>query len=58
MNSRKANKSKGGVEYLVKWLDYSEEENTWETGSNLDNAHVQDLIAVFHASHPGRGVGQ
>ena len=27
-NSWKAGKTKGGVEYLVKWLDYSEEENT------------------------------
>jgi len=62
-NSRKAGKSKGGVEYLVKWLDYGEEENTWEPGSNLDNSHVQELIAAFHASHPntfcpGRRVGQ
>ena len=62
-NSRKANKSKGRIKYLVKWLDYGEEENTWEPGSDLNNSHVQGLIAAFHVSHPNvfhprRGVGQ
>ena len=51
-NSRRASKSKGGVEYLVKWLDYGEEENTWEPLSGLDNPCVLDLITAFHASHP------
>ena len=36
-NSRRASKAKGGVEYLVKWLDYGEEENTWEPGAHLNN---------------------
>jgi len=30
-------KAKGGVEYLVKWLDYGKEENAWEPGIDLDN---------------------
>jgi len=51
-NSRKAGKSKGRIEYLVKWLDYGEEENTWKPGLNLNNSYVQELIAAFHASHP------
>ena len=39
-NSWKAGKAKGGVEYLVKWLDYGEEENTWESGRDFDNPQV------------------
>jgi len=52
VNSRRAGKEKGGVEYLIKWLDYGEEENTWEPGSTLDNPQVQNLINLFHAKHP------
>jgi len=62
-NSQKAGKAKGGVEYLVKWLDYSEEENTWEPGVDLDNPQVRELINTFHrthlnAFHPGGGASQ
>jgi len=62
-NSRRAGKAKGGgVEYLVKWLDYGEEENTWEPGASLDNPQVRGLIDAFHmkcpnAYHPGGGAG-
>ena len=62
-NSRKAGKAKEGVEYLVKWLDYGKEENTWEPGRHLNNPQVRELIDTFHkthpsAFHPGRGAGQ
>ena len=29
-------KKGGGIEYLIKWLNYPESENTWEPESNLD----------------------
>jgi len=63
VNSWKAGRAKGGVEYLIKWLDYGEEENTWESRSTLDNPQVQDLINMFHmkhpnAFHPERGTGR
>ena len=56
-------KLRGGVEYLVKWLDYGEEENTWEPGIDLDNPEVCELINAFHRTHtsvfcPGGGAGQ
>jgi len=40
------------VEYLVKWLDYGKEENTWELGIDLDNPQVRELINTFHRTHP------
>ena len=51
------------MEYLVKWLDYGEEENTWEPDASLDNPQVQELIEAFHmrhpnAYHPEGGVGR
>jgi len=61
-NSQRVTKAKGEVEYLVKWLDYSEEKNTWEPEASFDNPWVQDLIDAFHtkhpnAYHPGGGAG-
>ena len=55
-------RQRGGVEYLVKWLDYGEEENTWEPGASLDNPQVRGLIDAFHTKrpntyHPGEGAG-
>ena len=32
------------VEYLIKWLGYEEEENTWESTTNLN---CQDLMSEF-----------
>ena len=49
LNSRPT-RNKRGVEYLVKWLDYSDAENSWEPASGLHG--VQRLIDEFHAKNP------
>ena len=49
VTSRKASKRRGGAEYLIKWLDYGEEANTWEPLPNLASETVQSLIRDFHA---------
>jgi hypothetical protein len=36
--------------YQVKWVGYSEEENTWESPANL--THADDIIAEFYWEHP------
>jgi hypothetical protein len=36
--------------YLVKWVQYLEEENTWELPANL--THADNTIAEFHRDHP------
>jgi hypothetical protein len=38
------------VEYLVKWVGWSVEEATWETGDNLDNC--KDILKRFLEAHP------
>ncbi len=43
-------RNKRGVEYLVKWLDYSSSKNTWEPVSGLTKA--LDKIADFCKAHP------
>eukprot|EP00698_Gefionella_okellyi_P011980 TRINITY_DN3200_c0_g1_i1.p1 TRINITY_DN3200_c0_g1~~TRINITY_DN3200_c0_g1_i1.p1 ORF type:complete len:1376 (-),score=314.16 TRINITY_DN3200_c0_g1_i1:537-4664(-) len=40
---------KGEVEYLIKWLDYPPEQNTWEPARNVLNT---ELVAAFEAAHP------
>lgn len=38
--------AKGNIEYLLKWADYDDKDNTWEPVSNLDCA---GLIEAFEA---------
>lgn len=38
-----------GIEYLVHWKGYSNDEDTWEPRTNV--GHAQDLIDQFHKDH-------
>ena len=38
------------VQYLIKWVGYSDAENTWEPARNV--AHAQKLLKKFHQLHP------
>lgn len=40
----------GAIQYLVKWRNYSCEENSWEPCQNLSNA--SEAITDFHHSYP------
>jgi hypothetical protein len=46
----KPTRNKKGTQYLIKWLDYPESENTWLPTSNL--ANVMDMVERFHNEHP------
>ena len=39
-----------GIQYLVKWKDYGNEENTWEPRRNVTNA--EELIDNFYQRFP------
>ena len=39
-----------GLQYLVKWKGYGNEENSWEPERNLTNA--QALLREYHHNHP------
>ena len=41
---------KGKLEYLVKWSGYTDEYNTWEPVSNLENS--KETIEDFHKENP------
>ena len=41
---------RGKLEYLVKWSGYTDDHNTWELESNLDNS--KEAINNFHKSNP------
>ena len=41
----------GRLQYLVKWLGWSEAENSWEDEDNLENS--PELVADFYKAHPG-----
>ncbi|SPC65294.1 related to transposon-encoded proteins with TYA, reverse transcriptase, integrase domains in various combinations [Ustilago sp. UG-2017b] len=38
--------------YLVRWVGYGPDHNSWEPASNL--THASDMIAEFHAANPTR----
>ena len=48
-----------GYQYLVKWKDYTPDNNSWEPASNLENA--PDHVSRFHQRYPSKprppGVG-
>ena len=39
-----------GIQYLVKWKGYGNEENTWEAKSRMGNA--KEIIKEFHLKSP------
>ena len=39
------------LQYLVQWVGYGSEENTWEPEPNVQ--HAADAVAEFHRLHPG-----
>ena len=41
---------RGNLQYLVKWLRYTKEHNTWEPLSNLTN--TDETVKEFHKWHP------
>ena len=41
-----------GLQYLVSWKGYPEEENTWEPASAVQ--HLRKLISSFHKDHPDK----
>jgi len=45
-----ARKRGRGIQYLVKWKDYGNEENTWEPHCHLD--HAPELIQEFYQKYP------
>jgi hypothetical protein len=42
---------KGQMEYLIKWLDYGPEDNSWEPVKNL---HCPEKLEEFHRRNPDR----
>lgn len=47
------NHKKNGLEYLVKWKGYSEDEATWEPSENLEQ-YALPLIDQYWQSKEGR----
>src|SRR5450755_3920041 len=45
-------KSKGRLQWLVKWLGYGNEHNTWESKINL--THCEEAKQEFYSQNPGK----
>ena len=43
--------TEGQLEYLVKWLDFGPEDNSWEPAMNL---HCPEKVQEFHRRNPDR----
>ena len=43
--------TKGQLEYLVKWLDFGPEDNSWQPATNL---HCLEKVKEFHQRNPDR----
>ena len=41
---------RGNLQYLVKWLGYTEEHNMWEPLSNI--THADEAVKEFHCQYP------
>merc|ERR1719247_3730180 len=46
--------TKKGIEYLVKWKGWAEDDNTWEPAANLENS--QDMITKFEKASRGESI--
>ena len=44
-------KSRGRLQWLVKWLGYGNEHNTWEPKKNL--THCEEAMQEFYSENPG-----
>lgn len=55
VDSRWVKKGRGHqLQYLVKWKDYGDEDNTWEPRANLLNASA--LLEEFHENYPTKPI--
>jgi len=40
-------KKNGHIEYLIKWIGYTNEDNTWESRDNLIEDGAKDLLDAY-----------
>jgi hypothetical protein len=50
----KTNAKKGTIHYLVKWVGWGPENNTWEPAENIDQEAIEDFNTRTSASIPNR----